>query len=157
MRHLAALTPGVSRRAAIQRHLLPVLLDYFSTSPDPDAGLLAYRHVSEALADTPWYLRLLRDEGSVAHRLASLLGGSQLVADLLPRAPEVLRLLVDDAALLAPEPETVATALMARAAPGGSGPGGGGRRPIRPPARDAPAGLRRHARPDLGDRTSPAG
>jgi glutamate-ammonia-ligase adenylyltransferase len=115
MRHLAALTQGVSRRAAIQRHLLPVLLDYFSTSPDPDAGLLAYRHVSEALADTPWYLRLLRDEGSVASRLAGLLGGSKLVADLLPRAPEVLKLLVDDKHLLAPEPESVASALMARA------------------------------------------
>lgn len=114
MRHLAALTQGVSRRAAIQRHLLPVLLDYFATSPDPDAGLLAYRHVSEALADTPWYLRLLRDEGSVASRLAGLLGGSRLVADLLPRAPEVLKLLVDDRDLLAPEPESVATALMAR-------------------------------------------
>ena len=114
MRHLAALTQGVSRRAAIQRHLLPVLLDYFSTSPDPDAGLLAYRQVSEALADTPWYLRLLRDEGSVASRLAGLLGGSRLVADLLPRAPEVLKLLVDDKDLLAPEPETVAGALMAR-------------------------------------------
>ncbi len=120
MRHLAALTQGVSRRAAIQRHLLPVLLDYFSTSPDPDAGLLAYRQVSEALADTPWYLRLLRDEGSVASRLAGLLGGSRLVADLLPRAPEVLRLLVDDQALLAPEPESVASTLMARSNRAGS-------------------------------------
>ncbi len=120
MRHLGALTQGVSRRAAIQRHLLPVLLDYFSISPDPDVGLLAYRQVSEALADTPWYLRLLRDEGSVASRLAGLLGGSRLVADLLPRAPDVLKLLVDDEALLAPEPETVASALMARANRAGS-------------------------------------
>jgi len=114
LRHIAALTLGVSRRAAIQRTLLPVLLDYFSSSPDPDGGLLSYRQVSEALADTPWYLRLLRDEGSVAHRLATLLGGSRLIGSLLTRAPEVLRLLVDDAALLEPEPETVAAALMAR-------------------------------------------
>ncbi len=114
MRHLAALSLGVSRRAAIQRTLLPVLLDYFSSSPDPDGGLLSYRQVSEALADTPWYLRLLRDEGSVAERLATLLGGSRLIASLLARAPEVLRLLADDAALLAPEPETVAAALLAR-------------------------------------------
>jgi glutamate-ammonia-ligase adenylyltransferase len=120
LRHLAALTVGVSRRAAIQRTLLPVLLDYFSSSPDPDGGLLSYRQVSEALADTPWYLRLLRDEGSVAQRLATLLGGSRLVASLLTRAPEVLRLLVDDDALLAPEPETVATALLARARRAGS-------------------------------------
>ena len=114
LRHLAALTLGVSRRAAIQRTLLPVLLDYFSSSPDPDGGLLSYRQVSEALADTPWYLRLLRDEGEVAGRLATLLGGSRLIASLLPRAPEVLRLLVDDAALLEPEPESVAAALLAR-------------------------------------------
>ena len=114
MRHLAALTLGVSRRAAIQRTLLPVLLDYFSTSPDPDGGLLSYRQVSEALADTPWYLRLLRDEGSVAERLATLLGGSRLIAGLLTRAPEVLRLLADDESLLAPQPETVAAALVAR-------------------------------------------
>jgi glutamate-ammonia-ligase adenylyltransferase len=120
LRHLAALTLGVSRRAAIQRTLLPVLLDYFSSSPDPDGGLLSYRQVSEALADTPWYLRLLRDEGSVAQRLATLLGGSRLIASLLTRAPDVLRLLVDDSALLAPEPDTVATALLARSHRAGS-------------------------------------
>ncbi|MCU1690056.1 MAG: glnE, partial [Jatrophihabitantaceae bacterium] len=97
--HLAALTSGVSRRAAIQRTLLPVLLADFSEAPDPDAGLLAYRRVSEALGETPWYLRLLRDAGSVAHRLAYLLGTSKYVADLLGRAPEALAMLADDGEL----------------------------------------------------------
>jgi glutamate-ammonia-ligase adenylyltransferase len=114
LRHIAALTAGVRRAAAIQRTLLPVLLGTFSASPDPDGGLLAYRQVSEALAGTPWYLRFLRDEGTVAQRLAALLGESKLVGDLLTRAPEVLRLLADDAALVAVEPATVATALRAR-------------------------------------------
>jgi glutamate-ammonia-ligase adenylyltransferase len=114
LRHLTALTSGVSRRAAIQRTLLPVLLDVFAECPDPDGGLLAYRKVSEALADTPWFLRLLRDEGTVAVRLAGLLGGSKLVAELLLRAPDVLRLIDDDAALLAVDPATVAAALIAR-------------------------------------------
>ncbi|HVL84362.1 MAG TPA: bifunctional [glutamine synthetase] adenylyltransferase/[glutamine synthetase]-adenylyl-L-tyrosine phosphorylase [Pseudonocardia sp.] len=91
--HLRALTGGVSRAAAIQQTLLPVLLDELARSPDPDRGLLAYRRVSEALATTPWYLRLLRDEGLVAQRLMRLLGTSSLVPDLLVRAPEVLRLL----------------------------------------------------------------
>jgi [glutamine synthetase] adenylyltransferase / [glutamine synthetase]-adenylyl-L-tyrosine phosphorylase len=91
--HLRALTSGVSRAAAIQQTLLPVLLDELARSPDPDRGLLAYRRVSEALANTPWYLRLLRDEGLVAERLMRLLGTSALVPDLLVRAPEVLRLL----------------------------------------------------------------
>ena len=66
LHHLRALTGGVSRAAAIQQTLLPVLLDELARSPDPDRGLLAYRRVSEALATTPWYLRLLRDEGLVA-------------------------------------------------------------------------------------------
>ncbi len=114
LRHLTALTSGVSRRAAIQRTLLPVLLDSFAECPDPDGGLLAYRRVSEALADTPWFLRLLRDEGTVAIRLAELLGVSKLVAELLLRAPEVLRLIDDDAALVAVKPDTVAAALVAR-------------------------------------------
>ncbi|OZM77402.1 bifunctional [glutamine synthetase] adenylyltransferase/[glutamine synthetase]-adenylyl-L-tyrosine phosphorylase [Pseudonocardia sp. MH-G8] len=91
--HLRALTAGVSRAASIQQTLLPVLLDDLAHSPDPDRGLLAYRRVSEALAETPWYLRLLRDEGQVAQRLMRLLGTSALVPDLLVRAPEVLRLL----------------------------------------------------------------
>ena len=99
LRHLQALTSGVSRRAAIQTALLPVLLDMLADTPDPDRGLLAYRQVSEALATTPWYLRLLRDEGAVAERLMMLLGISKYVPDLLVRAAEVLRLLGDDEAL----------------------------------------------------------
>jgi [glutamine synthetase] adenylyltransferase / [glutamine synthetase]-adenylyl-L-tyrosine phosphorylase len=96
LRHLSALTGGVSRRAAIQRALLPVMLDSFADAPEPDSGLLAYRQVSDALGATPWYLRLLRDSGQVADRLALLLGSSRYVADLLVRAPEALRLLGSD-------------------------------------------------------------
>ena len=40
LRHLEALTAGVSRRAAIQRTLLPVMLGWFADAADPDAGLL---------------------------------------------------------------------------------------------------------------------
>ncbi|GAA2842003.1 bifunctional [glutamine synthetase] adenylyltransferase/[glutamine synthetase]-adenylyl-L-tyrosine phosphorylase [Crossiella cryophila] len=111
LRHIEALTTGVSRRAAIQGALLPVLLDLFAHSPDPDGALLAYRRVSEALATTPWYLRLLRDEGAVADRLAFLLGTSRTVPDLLVRAPEVLRLLADTPALAGREPAEVAISL----------------------------------------------
>ena len=118
--HLSALTSGMSRKAAIQRTLLPVLLDTFARCPDPDAGLLAYRQVSDALADTPWFLRLLRDEGTVALRLAGLLGESRLVGDLLLRAPEVLRLLGDDAALVGVDPQVVAGALLARSSRAGN-------------------------------------
>ena len=43
LRHIEALTSGVSRRAAIQRTLLPVMLGWFADEADPDAGLLAFR------------------------------------------------------------------------------------------------------------------
>ena len=96
LRHLEALTEGVSRRAAIQRTLLPVLLGWFADAPDPDGGLLAFRQLSDALGTTPWYLRVLRDEGAVAQRLAVLLASSRFAVDLLSRAPEAVRLLAHD-------------------------------------------------------------
>jgi Glutamine synthetase adenylyltransferase len=100
LRHLEALIGGVSRYASIQHTLLPVLLNELADAPEPDRGLLAYRQVSDALRGTPWFLRLLRDEGAVALRLARLLGLSRYVADLLVRDPEALRLLADDAELV---------------------------------------------------------
>jgi [glutamine synthetase] adenylyltransferase / [glutamine synthetase]-adenylyl-L-tyrosine phosphorylase len=103
MRHLAALTEGVSRRAAIQRQLLPVLLGWFADGADPDAGLLAFRRVSESLGSTHWYLKMLRDSGAAAERMAAVLSGSRFVAELLEREPESTRWLGDDAAL-APRP-----------------------------------------------------
>lgn len=113
--HLRALTDGVSRRAAIQSTLLPVLLEFLSDTPDPDRGLAAYRRVSEALDDTPWYLRLLRDEGAVAQRLMALLGTSRMVADLLVRAPEALKLLADPEKMAGRDPAEVAASLHSTA------------------------------------------
>ncbi|MFJ3206439.1 bifunctional [glutamine synthetase] adenylyltransferase/[glutamine synthetase]-adenylyl-L-tyrosine phosphorylase [Streptomyces flaveolus] len=103
LRHLEALASGVTRKAAIQRTLLPVLLGWFADSADPDAGLLNFRKVSDALGKTPWYLRLLRDEGAAAENLARVLSAGRLAPDLLMRAPEAVALLGDgDAGGLAP-------------------------------------------------------
>ncbi|MFL5997662.1 MAG: bifunctional [glutamine synthetase] adenylyltransferase/[glutamine synthetase]-adenylyl-L-tyrosine phosphorylase [Streptomyces sp.] len=103
LRHLEALASGVSRKAAIQRTLLPVLLGWFAESADPDAGLLTFRKVSDALGKTPWYLRLLRDEGAAAENLARVLSAGRLAPDLLMRAPEAVALLGDgDGGGLAP-------------------------------------------------------
>ncbi|RZU77361.1 glutamate-ammonia-ligase adenylyltransferase [Micromonospora kangleipakensis] len=106
LRHLQALTGGVSRTAAIQRTLLPVLLSEFADAPEPDRGLLNYRQVSDKLGSTPWYLRLLRDEGPVARRLARVLSSSRYAADLLAREPEALRMLAEDSELT-PRPRQV--------------------------------------------------
>ncbi|WP_081639820.1 bifunctional [glutamine synthetase] adenylyltransferase/[glutamine synthetase]-adenylyl-L-tyrosine phosphorylase [Actinomadura flavalba] len=99
LRHIEALTTGVSRRASIQRTLLPVMLGWFADTPDPDAGLLGFRRVSDALGTTPWYLRLLRDEVTVAERMACVLGTSRYATDLLLRAPEAVTMLTSRAEL----------------------------------------------------------
>nr|WSX52164.1 bifunctional [glutamine synthetase] adenylyltransferase/[glutamine synthetase]-adenylyl-L-tyrosine phosphorylase [Streptomyces sp. NBC_00974] len=100
LRHLEALASGVTRKAAIQRTLLPVLLGWFADSADPDAGLLGFRKVSDALGKTPWYLRLLRDEGAAAENLARVLSAGRLAPDLLMRAPEAVALLGDPEGLV---------------------------------------------------------
>jgi glutamate-ammonia-ligase adenylyltransferase len=95
LRHLEALTSGVSRTAAIQRALLPAMLEWFADAPDPDAGLFGFRRISESLGSTHWYLKTLRDEGQVAERLARILATSRYATDLLEREPEGVRMLGD--------------------------------------------------------------
>jgi glutamate-ammonia-ligase adenylyltransferase len=116
--HLAALTSQGGRRARVQAVLLPTLLDWLSDTPDPDAGLLAYRRISESLADARWYLASLRDESAVAKRLMHVLGTSAYVPDLLMRAPEVIRQYADGPTgpkLLDVEPEGLRRSLVAAA------------------------------------------
>ncbi|MBD8703367.1 bifunctional [glutamine synthetase] adenylyltransferase/[glutamine synthetase]-adenylyl-L-tyrosine phosphorylase [Frigoribacterium sp. CFBP 13712] len=86
--HIAALTAGVSRRASIQRHLLPAMLQWFADGTDPDLGLLAFRRLSDGLGESYWFLRMLRDSSGAAHRLTTVLSSSRFVADLLDRIPE---------------------------------------------------------------------
>jgi glutamate-ammonia-ligase adenylyltransferase len=100
LRHLESLTSGVTRRAVIQRTLLPVMLEWFAATPDPDAGLLGFRRVSEALGTTPWYLRLLRDESATAQRLAIILGSSRYSTDLLLKSPDAVNFLASEDSLL---------------------------------------------------------
>ena len=113
LRHIEALTAGVSRTAAIQRTLLPVLLRWFADAADPDAGLLAFRQVSDTLGATPWFLRLLRDEGAAAERMARVLASSRYSTDLLLRAPEAVAMLADDAELQPRAPGALTAEVLA--------------------------------------------
>ncbi|WP_308420995.1 bifunctional [glutamine synthetase] adenylyltransferase/[glutamine synthetase]-adenylyl-L-tyrosine phosphorylase [Flexivirga endophytica] len=92
VRHMEALTSGVSRRAAIQRTLLPVMLQWFAEEVDPDLGLLAFRKLSDALGTTHWFLKMLRDEGRAAETLAKALASSRYVGQLLENAPSAVRI-----------------------------------------------------------------
>ncbi len=113
LRHLEALTSGVSRASSIQRTLLPVMLEWFADAPDPDAGLFGFRKISEALGSTHWYLRLLRDEGEVAQRLALILASSRYATDLLQREPEGVALLGKEGGLVPLSREAVEKEMVA--------------------------------------------
>ena len=106
LRHIAALSQGMTRQAEIQRQLLPAMLGWFAEAPNPDHGLLAFRQVSDALGTTPWYLRALRDEGAMAARLARILASSRYAVQLLTRAPQTVQMLADDADLRPPAGRT---------------------------------------------------
>ncbi len=88
--HIGALTGGVSRRAAIQRTLIPVLLQWFAAGADPDYGLLTFRRLSEDLGSTHWFLRMLRDASGAAERLTRVLSGSRFAGELLGSIPEAV-------------------------------------------------------------------
>jgi len=99
LHHIAALTAGVSRRAQIQRNLLPVMLQWFAEGADPDGGLLAFRRLSDDLGEAYWFLRLMRDSSGAGHRLTQVLSGSKFVGVLLERIPEAVAWLENDGEL----------------------------------------------------------
>jgi glutamate-ammonia-ligase adenylyltransferase len=94
--HIQALTSGLSRRAAIQKTLLPVLLQWFGEGSEPDTALLAFRRLSEDLGDSPWFLRMLRDSAGAAQNLATVLSLSRLATSLFEKMPEAAAWLEDE-------------------------------------------------------------
>ncbi|WES65385.1 bifunctional [glutamine synthetase] adenylyltransferase/[glutamine synthetase]-adenylyl-L-tyrosine phosphorylase [Microbacter sp. GSS18] len=96
LRHIGALTSGISRKVVIQRHLMPVMIRWFADGVDPDYGLLAFRRLSERLGDTPWFLRMLRDSSGAAEGLTRVLSGSRYVGDLMEWIPEAAAWLDDE-------------------------------------------------------------
>ncbi|WP_314502220.1 bifunctional [glutamine synthetase] adenylyltransferase/[glutamine synthetase]-adenylyl-L-tyrosine phosphorylase [uncultured Microbacterium sp.] len=101
LRHIAALTSGLSRGATIQRHLMPIMIRWFADGVDPDYGLLAFRRISERLGSTPWFLRMLRDSSGAAENLTRVLSSSRYVGELMEWIPESAAWL-DDPELLRP-------------------------------------------------------
>ncbi|MBO9625746.1 MAG: bifunctional [glutamine synthetase] adenylyltransferase/[glutamine synthetase]-adenylyl-L-tyrosine phosphorylase [Microbacterium sp.] len=101
LRHIGALTSGLSRKATIQRHLMPVMVRWFADGSDPDYALIAFRRISERLGDTPWFLRMLRDSSGAAESLTRLLSSSRYVGELMEWIPESVAWL-DSSELLRP-------------------------------------------------------
>lgn len=95
LRHIEALAQGLSRRAEIQRQLLPAMLGWFTAGPNPDHALLAFRQVSEKMGSTHWYLRTLRDGNAMAERMAKILSSSRYTVELMLHAPQAVNMLSD--------------------------------------------------------------
>ena len=104
LRHIQALTEGVSRRAAIQRQLLPVIIGWIGEGADPDFGLLSFRRLSEAIGGSHWYLAMLRDSPVAARRLCQVLSSAHWATERLAEFPESIAWLDDDASSSSADP-----------------------------------------------------
>jgi glutamate-ammonia-ligase adenylyltransferase len=96
---LRELTGGIDRTSRVMRQLFPVVLDWLSTTPDPDLGLLQLRR----LADTTRAASVaatFRDSPGAAERLCRILGASREVGDALLHHPDFVDVLADDADLV---------------------------------------------------------
>jgi glutamate-ammonia-ligase adenylyltransferase len=99
MRHLKALSLGMSRGATIQRSLLPVLLRWMAEGMNPDGALLSFRRLSELLGDKHWFLKMLRDSSGAAERLMQALSNSVYISRLLEYTPESTAWFADESKL----------------------------------------------------------
>jgi glutamate-ammonia-ligase adenylyltransferase len=109
-----ALTQGLTRSSRLMEHMLPLILDWLSESPDPDLGLLGLSSLAGHAEQAPGLVASFRDSPEAARRLCTLLGTSRLFHRRFERHPELLAALADEHAL-APK-NRVALVEMAAAA-----------------------------------------
>lgn len=93
---LRELTQGLTRRSRLMQQLLPVILDWLSTAPDPDLGLLQLRKLAEGPTRASALATTFREMPGAAERVCRVLGSSRLVGDALLRQPEAVELMGDD-------------------------------------------------------------
>jgi [glutamine synthetase] adenylyltransferase / [glutamine synthetase]-adenylyl-L-tyrosine phosphorylase len=93
---LRELTQGLTRRSRVMQQLLPVILGWLSSTPDPDLGLLQLRRLAEGEARSAWLARTFREMPRAAERTCRLLGSSRLLGDALRRQPDFVEVLGDD-------------------------------------------------------------
>lgn len=113
VRHIEALTSGVSRQAKLQRQILPAMLGWLASGPDPDGGLLGFRKLSESVGSSHWYLHMLRDSSAAGERLAHVLSSSRYIADMLEHTPQAAAWMDRDQDLMPLSLETIQTEMSA--------------------------------------------
>jgi [glutamine synthetase] adenylyltransferase / [glutamine synthetase]-adenylyl-L-tyrosine phosphorylase len=95
---LQELTQGLTRRSRVMQQLLPVILGWLSSTPDPDLGLLQLRRLAEGEARSAWLARTFRESPRAAERTCRVLGSSRLLGDALRRQPDFVEAFGDDEA-----------------------------------------------------------
>jgi glutamate-ammonia-ligase adenylyltransferase len=93
---LRALTQGLTRASRVLQALLPVILDWLSSTPDPDLGLLQLRRLTDGPPRAAALATTFRDQPGAAERVCRVLGSSRLIGDSLLRQPDVVDLLGND-------------------------------------------------------------
>ena len=110
------LTRGLNRTSRLMQQILPLLLDWLSTSPDPDLGLLQLRNLFAAAERQPSLVEAFRESPDAARRLCQILGTSRLLGDILARNPDlVARLPYAERLQTRPRHELVAAAAQVSA------------------------------------------
>lgn len=99
MRHVTALTAGISRAAKINHILLPAVLQWLGEGQNPDMGLLNWRKLEENFGSESEYLGFLRDSPSAAQRLCHVLSNSRFLGDALNKSVESVTWLGNDESL----------------------------------------------------------
>jgi glutamate-ammonia-ligase adenylyltransferase len=87
---VAELTRGLTRSSRMMQQVLPLMLDWLSATPDPDAGLLGLRKLATGEQRTTELAVAFRDSPEVARHLSMLLGTSALFGDLLAANPDLI-------------------------------------------------------------------
>lgn len=113
VRHMESLTSGVSRQAKLQRQILPAMLGWLASGPDPDGGLLGFRKLSESVGGSHWYLHMLRDSSAAGERLAHVLSSSRYIADMLEHTPQAAAWMDRDQDLMPLDLATIQTEMAA--------------------------------------------
>lgn len=90
------LTHGLSRRSSMMRHMMPLVMEWLSLSPDPDLGLTQLRLLLTTSSDASALVTTVRDDPATAERLCMVLGTSRTIGSLIDRLPPMIPELGDD-------------------------------------------------------------
>jgi glutamate-ammonia-ligase adenylyltransferase len=106
-RALEELSSGLTRASRLMQQTLPLLLEWLSSAPDADLGLLGLRTLAAAPHRQAHLVGAFRESPEAARRLCTLLGTGRLFIDGFTRYPQLIGTLGDDAALARPVPPSV--------------------------------------------------